>query len=224
MTNTSWLPKFLRWVFGAFTVLMGIAAVTLIAVLLIDPQLPADAQFGPVEIQAMGHPGTFTIRHSNFDARLLNGGLNVRVDNARGLVETLKHYALPLALLYVLFFMLQFDLLRKLFRNVGRSESFTQQNVRLVQFIGFSLLLFSRASDFADGWFHHEVYGYISQHATFMISGTPIRLPQADAFTFGQVDGSPFGSSYFWTGLLVLALSEVFRQGLVLKRENDLTV
>jgi hypothetical protein len=224
MTNTSWLPRFLRWIFTVFMVFMGIAAVALVVVMVIDPKLPAGTQIGPMAVKIMGEPGTITLQNANFDAVMLRGGLNVRVENAAGLIEVLKQYGLPLALLNVLFFAALFDFLRRLFRNVGRGESFTRQNVRLVQIIGFSLIGFSLLSAVAEGWFQYEVYDYLARHAMIVISGTPIHLPHSDNFTFSSGGGSPFGSPYFFTGMLVLALSEVFRQGLALKSENDLTV
>ena len=41
---------------------------------------------------------------------------------------------------------------------------------------------------------------------------------------FPSDGGFLFGSPLFFSGLLVLALSEVFRQGLALKDENALTI
>jgi len=131
---------------------------------------------------------------------------------------------LPLAILNVLFFTLLFDLLRRLFRNVGRGESFTRQSVRLVQIIGLSLLVFSVASAFAEAWFAHALYNYLADHAVVTISGTSLHLPATHHMSISGGHRFPFGSSYFFSGLLVLALSEVFRQGLVLKTESDLTV
>jgi len=46
-------------------------------------------------------------------------------------------------------------------------------------------------------------------------------LPPMSGVPFPHSQG---GSPIFFSGLLVLALSEVFRQGLALKSEHDLTV
>lgn len=224
MTNTSWLPKFLRWVFGALTVVLGIAALVVVVVLLVDPKLPGDAHLGPVDVEVMGLTGTMILHNSALAAQLVHGGISVRVDQAAGLLEILKHAGLPLALLNVLFFMLLFDLMRRLFRNVGRGESFTLPTVRLVQVIGFSLLAFSLISAAAEGWFEYVLLDYFSHHAVLSVSGTAVHLPQPGSYRFSIDNSSPFGNSMFFTGLLVLALSEVFRQGLALKNENDLTV
>jgi hypothetical protein len=224
MSNTRWLARLLKWVFLVFTIFMGIAAVAIVAVLAIDPKLPADTAVGPLTVEMMGQQGSILFQNSSFAASAIHAGLRLRVDNATGLFEVVKHVGLPVALLNVAFFGLLFDLMRRLFRNVLRNESFTRQNVRLVQAIGLSLVAYSILSAAAEGWFYFALYGYLAQHATIWVSDTLIRLPHPGNFSFGDDIGSPFGSSYFFFGLLVLALSEVFRQGLVLKSENDLTV
>jgi hypothetical protein len=221
MTNTRWLAKLLRWVFFAFEMFLSIGAVAIAGVLLVDPKLPADAAFGPTNTEIMGQPGSFVFHDSTFAATLVNGGLNLRVDSAAGLFELVKHVGLPVALLSVLFLIAVFELLRRLFRNVVRGESFTPQTVRLVQGLGLTLLVYSFVSAVAEGWLQYALYTYLSQHATIWISGTAIHLPHTNTFTYEGGSGSPFGSPLFF---LVLALSEVFRQGLALKNENDLTV
>ena len=224
MTNTRWLSKFLKWVFGGFTILMTVAAVAVVVVMVLDPKLPPDAMVGPVDVQLLGQPGSFVLQNSHFAAALIQGGIQVRVDDARGLIEVVKHTGLPVVLLTLLYFIMLFGLMHRLFNNVGRGESFTSQNVRIVQIIGFSLLIFSLVSAFTEGWFQYAVLDYLSHHAVFQVSGTAFRLPQPSSFTISTASNSPFGSPMFFTGLLVLALSEVFRQGLFLKNENDLTV
>ena len=232
MTNTSWLPKFLRWMFTVFAFFTALGALALLILLAIDPKLPPGLHFGPHEAMINGIPGTIWFRNSTLALTALRGGVSVILQNTDGLIELLKHYGLPVLILSALFYTALFDLLRRLFRNVGRGESFTRQTVRLVQIIGVSLLVFSIISAFAEGLFHFALYSYLAQHATIFVSGTAIHLPQLQDFTrsghgeisFSSGNGSVFGAPLFFTGLLVLALSEVFRQGLGLKSEHDLTV
>lgn len=224
MANTRWLARCLKWVFLIFEVLMGVGAVAIVIVMIISPRLPADAGFGPANIDIWGLPGTFTLRNSDFAAVLAHGGITARVDSAAGLVEVALRYGLPLGLLYVAFYGLLFDLLRRLFRNVLRGDSFTRTTVRMVQAIGLSLLAFSLASVVAEGMFQFALLQYLSHHASIVVSGTALNLPQVNQMHLDSGSASPFGSPYFFTGLLVLALSEVFREGLALKSENDLTV
>jgi hypothetical protein len=224
MTNTAWLPKFLRWMFTFFVIVMTLGAIAVCVVMVIDPTLPPGAHFGPIETDFLGQPGSIVFKDSAFALTAFRGGLAVSIRNAGGLIEILKHYGLPLILLQIVFFMVVFELLRRLFRNVGRGESFTQPTLRLVQILGVSLLVYSLVSAIAEAWFVHAMYSYLVQNAQITISGSPLYLPQSHELRISISNNSPFGAPIFFSGLLVLALSEVFRQGLVLKRENDLTV
>jgi len=226
MNDVSRLPKILHWIFAFFAVVTAIVAVAICIVILVNPTLPAGTQFGPIAVDFAGQPGT-VVMHSNqgsldLAVTALRGNVTMNLQKGSALIELLKRYGLPLMLLYTVFFAVLFDLLRRLFRNVARRESFTQQNLRLVQTIGVSLLVFSVVSALGEGLFAHMIYSYLAQNAMMTISGTPLHLPVSHSITIGG-HGS-FGSPVFFSGLLVLALSEVFRQGLALKRENDLTV
>lgn len=223
------LPRLFRWVFTGLAVLTALAAVVLIAVILVDPTLPPDARFGPVHGQLMGQPATLALQpHASgqgepaLSARAFNGNVTMTVDKPAGAIELLKRYGLPLLLIYAVFFAALFELLRRLFRNVGRGESFTPQNVRLVQVVGGALIIFSLISAVGESWFAQAMYAYLTEHTQFAISGTSVRLPPAENTQL--VARLPFGSPVFLSGLLVLALAEVFRQGLALQRESDLTV
>ncbi len=226
MTSTTrWLPRVLRWIFRFFTIAMAVAAFAIVVVMVIDPKLPSGTNWKPMAVQIFGQPGFVTIQSSTLTANYLtHDGVNLQVSDVTGLVELVKHTGLPIALLSVLYFGLLFDLLRRLFRNVERGESFTRQTVRLVQIVGVSLLAYSVISAFAEGWFEYVLFDYLSHHAVVTVSGTAVHLPRPDSFSFSMGSGSPFGSSYFFSGLLVLALSEVFRQGLALKSDHDLTI
>ena len=223
------LPKLFRWVFTVLAVLTALAAVVLIAVILVDPTLPPDARFGPVHGQLMGQPATLALKPDAngeggpaLSARAFNGNVTMTVDKPAGAIELLKRYGLPLLLIYAVFFAALFELLRRLFRNVGRGESFKPQSVRLVQVVGGALIIFSLISAVGESWFAHAMYAYLTEHTQFAISGTSVRLPPAENTQL--VVRLPFGSPVFLSGLLVLALAEVFRQGLALQRESDLTV
>ncbi len=225
MTAVSVLPKLFRWVFTVFAVLAAIGALAICVAMVIDPKLPAGTHFGPLTVDMMGQPGTVVLRaaggDSDFTVTALRGSLTLFVEKAGGLIEVVKHYGLPVMLIYSLFLVILFDLLRRLFRNVGRGESFSRQSVYLVQGLGASLIVYSLVSAFAESWFVHAAYTYLAQHAVVTVSGTSLRLPAPHGISMPHGTG---GSPVFFSGLLVLALSEVFRQGLALKNENDLTV
>ena len=227
MAPVSILPKLFRWFFTVLVVLAALAAVGIIVAILIDPKLPAGTHFGPKAMEIAGQPGSVELRavdgDSDFTVTALRGSVKLFVAKAGGLIEVLKHHGLPVMLLNAIFFAALFELLRRLFRNVGRGESFTLQSVRLVQFVGFTLLAWSIVSALAENWFVQAAYAYLAEHATVTISGTSLHLPAARGMELPRAS-FPFGSPVFFSGLLVLALSEVFRQGLVLKSEHDLTV
>lgn len=222
------LPKLFRWIFTIFEVLAVLGAVAVAVLILIDPKLPAGSHFGPLTLDLMGQPGTVVLRATNGDSDFtitaLRGSVVLLVEKAGGLIEVLKHYGLPLVLMKMIFIVALFDFLRRLFRNVGLGDSFTPQTVRLVQYIGGSLIVFSFASVFAEHWFGQAAFTYLAHHTTVTVSGTELHLPAPRGRVFPHIGGFPFGSPVFFSGLLVLALSEVFRQGLALKNENDLTV
>jgi len=224
MASVAVLPRIFRWVFTALEVFCVLAAISIGLAILIDPKLPAGTEFGPLAIDFAGQPGSVALRPANgdsdFTVTAFRGSIVLFVEKAGGLVEVAKRYGLPAILITTIFLIALFDLLRRLFRNVGRGQSFTRQSVYFVQFIGVSLIAYAFVAAYLEGWFFVAMLGYLSEHAIVTISGTQLHLPGPEPIGFRF----PLGSAPFLAGLLVLALSEVFRQGLALKSEHDLTV
>ena len=228
MASIRILPNIFRW---AFTVLAGLtafaAAIVFIAIL-VDPHVPADTALGPFTLDVLDQPATLGLRPEGgdfaFSASAFRGTVTLELTRAGGLIERVKHYGLPLVLANLLFLTALFELLRRLFRNVGRGESFSAPTVRLVQMLGGALIAFSFVSAFVEGLFTHAVFAYFADHAAITIAGSALHLPPPHYVMFPGGGGFPFGSPLFFTGLLVLALSEVFRQGLALQREHELTI
>jgi Protein of unknown function (DUF2975) len=223
------LPRLFHGIFAVLAVLSACAAFGLIAVILVNPRLPEDARFGPVHGEFLGQSATLALQPDASDqgkpalnASAFNGNVTMTVDEPTGAIERLKSYGLPLLLIHAVFFTALFELLRRLFRNVGRGESFTPQSVRLVQIVGGALVVFSLLSAVGESWFAHAMYAYLSEHTQIAISGTSVSLPPAENMSL--LGRFPFRSPVFFCGLLVLALAEVFRQGLALQRESELTV
>ena len=196
---------------------------------MVDPNLPPDAHFGPVHGEVLGQATEFGLQpaltgqnESVLTLHAFNGNMAMTVKQPAGFVAVLEQYGFPMLLLYALFLTGLFDVLRRLFRNVGRGESFTPQSVGLVQIVGASLIVFAVISTIGESWFTEAAFSYLMQHTDIVVSGTPLRLPHPGAVRFDH--WLPFGRAAFWYGLLVLALAEVFRQGLALKQDNELTV
>ena len=228
MASVSVLPKIFRWVFTVLAGLAALVAVVLCILVVLNPHLPPGTHFGPATVDLMGQPGTVSLLPAqgdfDFTAQAFRGTITLFVGQAGDLIELLKHYGLPMVLVDAIFFATLFELLRRLFRNVGRGDSFSARTVRLVQMVGGLLIAFSFLSSFAEGLFAHAVFGYFANHAVITISGSELHLPAPRYVMFPRGGGFPLGSPFFFSGLLVLALSEVFRQGLALKAENELTI
>jgi hypothetical protein len=224
------LPKLFRVAFAALAILAALCAVCVVAVMLVDPELPPDARFGPINGALLGQSASFAVYPASdghgepaLELRAFDGNVDVTVNRAAGAVRLFNAYGLPVLLVYAMFFATLFELLRRLFRNVGRGESFSPQSVRLVQIVGGSLIVFAFVTAITESWLAYAMYGYLQEHTQFAISGTPVELPPADSPPWLGYE-SPFGSAEFLAGLLVLALAEVFRQGLALQRDNELTI
>lgn len=134
-----------------------------------------------------------------------------------------------LALVDILFFVVQCDLLRRLFRNVARGESFTARNIHLVHWMGGAIIVFTLVSSAAQTWGHYQVISYLQQHAS--VPGTSMKFvpPPVDSSDtlLGFIHKGyriQIGWKGILSGLLVLALGEVFRQGVALKEETELTI
>ena len=214
-----------------FEVAAGLCAVAVVCLMIADPTLPPDAHFGPLHGDVLGQAADFTLQPAAggesqpaFTAHVFNGNIAMTVREPGGAIELAKSYGFPILLLYVLFAAVVLDCLRRLFRNVGRGESFSTQSVRLVQIVGGSLIVFSVIATIGESWFTHAMFSYLMQHTDIAVGGTPVSLPPVDPHHVRVGHWLPFGRATFWSGLLVLALAEVFRQGLALKRENELTV
>jgi hypothetical protein len=225
---SSILPRIFHWVFLVLVLIFVVAAWVVGFVMVVNPHMPPGAHLGPAEFHLAGQQGTLLLRSTGRDSDFLGtvfgGNVSVAVEKAGGLLELFKHYGLPLIFLDMIFLVALFELLRRLFRNVGRGESFTRGTIRLVQGVGGLLILFSFVLSFGEGLFFYNLFTYLAQHAVITISGTSVHFPAPHREIFLRADGFPFGSPMFFSGVLVLALSEVFRQGLALKDENALTI
>jgi hypothetical protein len=106
------------------------------------------------------------------------------------------------------------DLYRRMFRSVERRDVFTATNVRRMRWIGCLLILSGILMKLMVSWqATAEVAFARSNLATEGISYFP---------AFGVGVGQCIHSII--AGLIVLALAEVFNQGILLKQDNDLTV
>lgn len=228
MAPVSLLPRIFQWVFLVLAVLAALAAFMASIVLLINPHVPVTAHFGPVPMNFAGQPGFVALHPAGGDLEFtisaFRGTVTLVVNQARGFIDVVKHYVVPLWLIEMLFVAALFELLRRLFRNVGHGDSFTLNTVRLVQILGALLIVFAYVLSFLQGLATHGIFTYFAQHAVVMSSGVEVHLPGPRYVMLPRGGFFPITNPLFFSGLLVLALSEVFRQGLALKKENELTI
>lgn len=228
MAPVSLLPRIFQWVFLVLAVLAALAAFLASIVLLINPHVPVTAHFGPVPMNFAGQPGFVALHPAGGDLEFtisaFRGTVTLVVNQARGFIDVVKHYIVPLWLIEMLFVAALFELLRRLFRNVGHGDSFTLNTVRLVQILGALLIVFAYVLSFLQGLATHGIFTYFAQHALVMSSGVEVHLPSPRYVMLPRGGFFPITNPLFFSGLLVLALSEVFRQGLALKKENELTI
>jgi hypothetical protein len=124
----------------------------------------------------------------------------------------------------ILFFRIGFALIvlfimRSFLRSLLASETFTVQNINRLQRIGCLILLI-------------EPFQWASNYFTKQLLFQYFKMDTVDkslAFRLGETVGYALGSGDFvfnwiFAGLLVLTIAEVFKHGLKLKEEADLTV
>jgi hypothetical protein len=102
------------------------------------------------------------------------------------------------------------DLFRRMLRSVARREVFTAGNIRNVNRLGILFIASSVARLLLAGWLVNRLAAFVA-----------MSWPQGNVAlqSFSNADGSGIG-----IGLMILVLAGVFRQGLALKEDSDLTI
>jgi hypothetical protein len=142
------------------------------------------------------------------------------------LVSALRRTVLPVMVVLVAFSWVLFTALRNICANIEKGEVFTGKNQRLIRNVGLILIFGSVAGAAVGLWASHVMGVYLNHHVTLLgipTSGQPI-IGAEGVLDFIMPSGLFSAQSGLVTGLLVLVISEAFRQGLALKTENDLTV
>jgi hypothetical protein len=101
------------------------------------------------------------------------------------------------------------EMLRRMLKKVQRGDAFTHSNVRGIQAIGIFFVLSGVVQPLVVGWVKSELAAYALDHLT-----TGIHLDVRSIANYSVV----------FTGAVILALAEVFRQAVILKEENTLTI
>lgn len=148
----------------------------------------------------------------------LEGSLVVKNRPARSEMRPFSGWAHPTqALIGGIFFLLLFHLFWRLCRNAERGEIFTEGNLKLVRASGGLLIAYSLASFLVRMWIDYRIGHYVAEQVSIQGIKAITMWSRPEMLIHPHIDR-------FVTGLLVLALAEVFRHGLALKQETDLTV
>ena len=102
------------------------------------------------------------------------------------------------------------ELIRRMIRSVDRGQAFTAANLRRVRQIGLLFIAAWLLKLVTTGWLKYRMVAYVMAH-----------VAKGSLSLDSSTDGDWFGLTM---GFVILALAEVFRQGLALKEENTLTI
>jgi hypothetical protein len=148
--------------------------------------------------------------------RRLTGELEISVHNSDPqLAAAARWILLPRTLLIFVLPWMLFGLLRKICARVEQGEIFSEANFRSIRNLGLLLVGWSLADVALAFWANRWIGDYLVRSAA--ISGLDATLTTASNSISDPLDT-------LVTGLLVLLVAEAFRQGLALKKENELTV
>ncbi len=102
------------------------------------------------------------------------------------------------------------ELFRRMLQSVENQEVFSSANIRNVYMIGYLLVAATLMKLLAAVWMVVRMADFVAQNVS------------AGNMAIGSsTEGGPYGLT---AGVIVLVLAEVFRQGLALKEENQLTI
>ena len=101
------------------------------------------------------------------------------------------------------------ELLSRMFKRVDAGEAFTPASIRRVQFIGILFIAAGILRPLTTWWLKREMADFAMHHVATRIFLHPSSESNMSAVT---------------TGFVILALAELFRQGLRLKEETALTI
>src|SRR5687768_1903492 len=174
------LSKILRITFAVLEAIVLLVTVLAITAVFLFPRLPAKTWFGlgPIQFEQVGVSYPLSIPNiGDFEIRNLQATVVVTRQLAEARFATLGRAMLPVILVHGLFFYALFDLLRRLFRNVGRRESFSDQNIRLVRGVGISIIAFTLLAAVGKMYFSYRELDYLGNSGTLM--GAEVRLAPA---------------------------------------------
>lgn len=227
MTHVN-LARSLRLLFGAARIFCLIAIPVTLLGLLLPPRwgIPSNVHtsaavsFWPngFSVQQDIHPAAAELRLASLTGAV---GINEKLAGSEAMAALNRETLLPSLLLTYLIAAVVCDILWRLCGNVERGSVFTETNLKLVRWLGILLALGTPLSAFVQHWTDYRLNVFALQHLSFGgLTPLPAEFHGFETLLLTFLNHL----SALITGLLILVLAEVFRQGLALKQEADLTV
>jgi hypothetical protein len=132
----------------------------------------------------------------------------------------LKGLSAGISVLKFAYIFLIIFILRKFVHSLNDENPFTLQNVKRLQIIGILLLLIEPLLWIMRYFLTELVESYVT-HTIFTLGSIAGKVGYWVGF---NIASGVFLSSWITVGFIVLVIAEVFRQGLKMKEEQDLTI
>lgn len=218
------LPSNLRAFFGVARLLTLIAGVVWLGVFLVSlvPRTSPTMALPLANVVLKTSPAPITMKSPTSSAgdigvTRITTELQLNLHSTdRDLAAAIRWTLIPHFILSFIVTWLVLGLLRNLCARVEQGEVFSETNLGSIRNLGLILVSWSLADGALQFWSAYRLGGYLSRHVT-VIGINAILATDATTIVRLSFEG-------LITGLLVLLLAEAFRQGLALKKENDLTV
>lgn len=222
MKSSNFLIRGLRAFFGAMRWVILICVIFGFFICFMYPSRIFVPAFETVGLSSDSASIRVILNSSNTDAlvlRNLEGTLVLMHPSTGSEILSLARWAhlLP-RFLEAGFTLLLFHLLWRLCSNAEHGEIFSENNIKLVRTVGGLLIVYTLLFSLINAWSAYRIGRYVDEHVSIeSIKSIHLSL-RPSSFNFHLDAG------LLVTGLLVLALAEVFRHGLALKQDTDLTV
>lgn len=229
------LPKILQWIFLLTEVLAIVAALLFIFGSSFALSVSKDAKINDWPL-SFGEIGLVLAKDLPLNA---NGGVQIedlraslRTNDpvlAKAFLKELQPSMISFTLILVTLFVTVCEFFRRFFKNVSHGKIFEESNITNLHKIGAVMIIFTLTFGVFQGVAQSSSAKFIEQNVEMESILVSDRQPGSPIGNIGlnlEIGESrvliDFGG--ILSGLIIIALGEVFRQGLRLKEENELTI
>lgn len=240
------LPKYMQWFFTVGEVLLGLFLVIGLGVLVFAGKLLIEGNFagseqdggisvsldlGTIEFALPEDSYSIVSESIGADSILIEDAVGkIAVKNPTHADEFLRMFSGPL-LVVILFgggmVLAIMECFRRLFRSVRFGESFLPSTVANLHKIGFLIIGLEFGLMLGSAWIRSQITGYLRKDLEVTGIETSFASPGEGVIQvgFGEMETTlGLNVSGVVVGLIILAIGEAFRQGVMLKEEGELTI